>query len=330
MSTGWAERSAGGSGQWNFVIAAQVVLRWQGRTCLTMEVHMHKGLIVLISALGIAACGGGGGGSGGGFATPEDAVRTLTGSQPPLETEADMAARAPGIVSRSDSLISSTVYGNTSHPDVPTFEFRASCSGISCTFREPRSGYTDNLTVRDLSFRTVTEKIALSKHGITLHGGSENGFKVYGSWMRHSGFQVTSHQLTAEGIDFQVRNGLAGGDLTGYAPNSSASWRGVMVGTPATGANRGDFLQGDALLVYDFLDATLDADFANIKNIDKNRAHTVTRIGFDEVPMYTDGTFMAGLSGNRIQGGFYGPNHAEAAGVFEQQNVVGSFGAKKR
>ena len=29
-----------------------------------------------------------------------------------------------------------------------------------------------------------------------------------------------------------------------------------------------------------------------------------------------------------MQGGFYGPEHAETVGVFEKANVVGAFGAK--
>jgi len=51
---------------------------------------------------------------------------------------------------------------------------------------------------------------------------------------------------------------------------------------------------------------------------------------FADVPISGRGTFEAGLSGNRIQGGFYGPGHVEAAGVFEQSNIVGAFGAKRQ
>lgn len=34
--------------------------------------------------------------------------------------------------------------------------------------------------------------------------------------------------------------------------------------------------------------------------------------------------------GARIQGGFHGLGHAEAAGNFEQSHVVGGFGAEKQ
>ena len=46
---------------------------------------------------------------------------------------------------------------------------------------------------------------------------------------------------------------------------------------------------------------------------------------FNDIPVGPQGTFQSGLTGNRIQGGFYGPGHAEAAGVFEQSNIVGAF-----
>ena len=43
-----------------------------------------------------------------------------------------------------------------------------------------------------------------------------------------------------------------------------------------------------------------------------------------------DGTFAAGTTGARIQGGLYEPDHAEAAGVFEQNDIAGAFGAKQQ
>ena len=172
-----------------------------------------------------------------------------------------------------------------------------------------------------------------SKHGITLvrssgrHDGAD--LRAFGAWMRHSGFQVQSTRTTVEGVRVDFRRGLAGGDLTGAAPAGSATWRGLMVGTPATGRDRGDRLQGDARLTYRMAARTLDAAFTDIKNIDRLRDHTTASVRFDGVPVDAGGRFRAGLTGNRIQGGFYGPAHAEAAGVFEQSNIVGAFGARR-
>ena len=292
---------------------------------------MTNRFLVLISILGVAACGGGGGGNT--FETPEDDVRTLTGSSAPLETAASMEARAPSIISRSDSLIMSTIHGETSHADVPTFRLFSDCSGTQCRIRSAELGINIDVSIDDFYFVAPTKTFTLSKHGITLIGSESDLGKAYGSWMQHSGFQVTSSSTTVNGISITEREAIVGGDLTGYSPNFSASWRGVMVGTPATGTNKGDILQGDASLNYGFNAsdyAEIDAAFTNIKNIDKNRSHSVESIRFDDVPVYVGGTFEAGLPGNRIQGGFYGPSYVEAAGVFEQQNVVGAFGAKKR
>ena len=73
----------------------------------------------------------------------------------------------------------------------------------------------------------------------------------------------------------------------------------------------------------------LDAAFTNIKDLDRLAAHSTETVRFDGVTVGNDGTFNSGLTGNRIQGGFYGPNHVEAAGVFEHSNIVGAFGARR-
>ena len=304
-----------------------------GKTSVTMEKHMHKLILFLLAALSLASCGGGGGGGGGGgpfFATSEDDVRRLTNSSAPLESADNMSARVPSIVSRTDSMILTAFHGETSNPNYPTFQLSASCSGTSCIITEPQTRSQFIFNLNDSTFVQASESISLSKNGITLFGNTNSELKVYGSWMQHSTFQVSSVRVNENGVELVGRAGNAGGDLTGSAPSTSATWQGLMVGTPATGSSKGDFLQGDATLTYNVIDATLDADFNSIKNIDRNRDHTVTRIRFVDVPMSADGTFLAGLTGNRIQGGFYGPNHAEAAGVFEQNNVVGSFGARKQ
>ena len=64
--------------------------------------------------------------------------------------------------------------------------------------------------------------------------------------------------------------------------------------------------------------------------MDRGTAHTTETVLFGNVEIDPEGTFEAGLAGNRIQGGFYGPGHAEAAGIFEQSNIVGACGAKRQ
>ena len=126
------------------------------------------------------------------------------------------------------------------------------------------------------------------------------------------------------------RYGIAGGDLTGIQPDMTATWRGLMVGTPRDGALRRNVLQGDAALTYTLGSGALDAAFTDIWNLDTGAAHSTSTLRFDDVPVAHDGTYEAGLTGNRIQGGFYGPDHAEAAGIVEQSGIVGAFGAKRQ
>ncbi len=87
---------------------------------------------------------------------------------------------------------------------------------------------------------------------------------------------------------------------------------------------------GDASLTFDMASGTLDAAFTNIKDLDRNAAHSVAGFRFADVPVSANGTWSAGIPGNLVKGGFYGPAHAETAGVVEQQGIVGAFGALKQ
>jgi len=60
--------------------------------------------------------------------------------------------------------------------------------------------------------------------------------------------------------------GVLGRKPTGSMPDSDMVWQGVMVGTWVEG---GGVLQGDAELLFDAHDSTLDASFFNIENIGK-------------------------------------------------------------
>ena len=300
------------------------------------------------AALLLISCGGGGGGgsSSGGPAAPGAGgtpvntgpdlaeIRTLTGAATSAETAADQEARAAGILARSDSLVASTMYGDTASRDVPTFTAAASCIGGTCTFTESSTGATVSAGLEDVDSSTDNAQAIGTKHGVTLLrlAGREDGvdFRTLGAWLDHSGFGVEAIRFTYEGVRVDARYSLAGGDLAGARPLGSATWQGLMVGMPATGTGRGDRLQGDASLTYSMDTQMLSAAFTNIQNIDRLRAHSVASVRFTGVPVGARGEFQAGVAGNRIQGAFYGSGHAETAGAFEQSNIVGAFGAKRQ
>lgn len=283
----------------------------------------------LLLSFALAACGG-----GSGTRISPDEVATLTGASPAAESAVEQSARAASIVSRSDSLILSTVHGTTTHSDLPNFRLRANCARTRCTLREPRSGVTTTITLDDLEFvNNATTDFSLTKHEITMFRTHATDISSYGAWMDHAGFAVQTETASVDvgglNVDFRSHYGLAGGDLTGSRPTGiSATWQGLMVGTPASGT--GNILQGDAVLEYTLDSGTLDAAFTDIKDLTRNAAHTTDSVRFDDVSVARDGTYRAGATGNRIQGGFYGPEHAETAGIFEQSGIIGAFGAKKQ
>ena len=294
--------------------------------------HPSRIAFAFTAVLALAACGGG----GSSVSDAHDRIRELTGSLPPAESAAAITARVDDLVSRADSLIISSRHQETTLPGSTPVTLRSDCEAAACTFHNPETGFS--YVVRSEDFESVSahvEGIRLTRNGITL-GEAGTDVKAYGAWMHHAVFAVHRERLAVEdggsSYDVLARYGIAGGDLTGSRPAAaSASWRGVMVGTPATGASRGNALQGDAALIWtlDGERSTLVAAFTGIKDLDRLAAHPTEAVHFTGVPVGSDGTFETGSTGNRIQGGFYGPDHAETAGVFEHSNIVGAFGARR-
>lgn len=286
--------------------------------------------LLVISTL--TACGGGGSGE---FRSSPSDIRALTGVSAPVETPEAQAARLPAIVQRTDSLILSTIYGDSDDPALPAeLRIRAECTGTRCTLTEPTTGFTDTVSLSDFEVVEGETEAIGTRHGITVMSAAGRymglDYLDFGAWMHHGGFIInTSDRMEIGGVAIETRYALAGGDLTGNAPAGAATWLGIMVGTPATGSHRGDRLQGDAALSYDFDAGSLDITFSDIKNVDRNTAHSAATVRFTDVPVDSQGAFQAGPTGNRVQGGFYGPDHVEAAGVFEQSNIVGAFGASR-
>lgn len=297
-------------------------------------------LVLAVAATGaLIACGGG---KGPDPFIDRDSAISLTGSTAPIETVANQAARSAAIVERADSLVVSTTYAETDDARIPRFHIVADCSGTRCTLQEPTTRFSQTITLDDLldaESGMVRSRAVLTRNGITLQEGRGGtggpNYRVYGAWMDHGIFAVSTWGTTmpdADGTDIAIaaRVAQAASDLSGSRPSTRATWRGVMVGTPARGGSRDNILQGDATLTYHLASQTLDANFTNIVDLDRNAAHTVQDARFDDVAVAEDGTYRAGGVGNLIQGGFAGPGHLETGGVFEQRGIVGAFGAVRQ
>ena len=163
----------------------------------------------------------------------------------------------------------------------------------------------------------------MTKNGITTIawngkklGGSMQSVSydadAYGSWMDYSGFAVFNTKVNGD-YNATAQFGMASGDLHGREPKSvydTATWSGLMVGTPTSGADKGDQLQGKAVLTYsnhpddDPANSTVDVAFTEIKNLDRLRNHSVTTISFNNIPVGSDGTFKSASNDKDIQGAF--------------------------
>ncbi|MXX87970.1 MAG: transferrin-binding protein-like solute binding protein [Boseongicola sp. SB0677_bin_26] len=288
-----------------------------------MRRHSGCGLaLAAMAVLSLAACSEGGD------------IRELTGLSAPAETAAAQQARQQGIAARADSLVLSTTHAEVVHPDgTPASRWLATCSGTRCELQDPATGDMDARDVANFPVLRGDAEAIGSAHGITLvsETGQIAGLDrtAFGAWMEHGSFGLFDDRFVGEGIEATHLYALALGDLTDRPLGGSATWLGIMVGTPIAGDGEGDRLVGTAALNYDLAAGGLDAAFSGIKNIDRGRAHSVATVIFADLEVGPDGTFARGQAGGRIQGGFYGPGHAEAAGIFEQSHIVGAFGATR-
>ena len=170
--------------------------------------------------------------------------------------------------------------------------------------------------------------------GRNEEAGIATDFESLGGWLDYSAFGAEVNSIVSgvsDGVD--LRGTIWGGayslgDATGTTPAfGNATWTGTMVGgdTSST-ANRGNRIQGDATLTFDLSQRDLDVAFTNIRDIDAGRQHG--NIAWQNIPVLS-GSFSTGLDGNSIDGRFYGPNHEEVGGIFERNQIIGAFGAKR-
>jgi len=175
-------------------------------------------------------------------------------------------------------------------------------------------------------------------HGITLEKGTVKSSlgsytterEAYGYWGDEGFFSVSTNIRSPGSLgDVDIyggRTASAGGKLSGSAPEFSATYRGLMVGTPAAYDQQ---LVGDAEITYTASDNQVDADFTRIRDSETGRYHSVREVNFRDVAVNSVGRYEKGYGSNRIQGGFGGSNHESTAGVFEKSGIIGAYGARK-
>ena len=182
----------------------------------------------------------------------------------------------------------------------------------------------------------------VTKDGVTVYRQTRPD-NALGGVLKHSAFasfvktgKVGYHTPGNVGgfVGYTARYGVAGGDLTGSRP-VQATWKGVMVGHAHAESVRGDELLGASTLTYDTGANSVDVSFTGIKNLTKERAHSVESITASGLPVSQTGGFngLANAGYTEINGAFYGPAHAETAGTIYHRGddaFTGAFGAKRQ
>lgn len=124
---------------------------------------------------------------------------------------------------------------------------------------------------------------------------------------------------------------MALGEAPGTNPAAgSGRWTGSMVGvdrTTGTGT-RGNLVRGEAEIgISDFRNPTVSVMFSNIIDVTTNEPKD--DIGWNAIPL-AEGVFETDAAdGSRIEGEFFGADHAEVGGLFEKQGLFGAFGATR-
>ena len=221
----------------------------------------------------------------------------------------------------------------------------ANCSGATCTISAlgqqetiSLSEFTDDLedewptaTETYRGVRLIKDIKGIEADAIGDIGDLSGGLAGFGGWLDHNFFIVVRATLSdADSGDFSIPLVLSIGDAAGTNPApiaGSATWSGVMVGTDMSATALRSQIRGDAdITVSDFTNPTVGVAFTKIRNPDTGDSRG--DMTWSGIPL-TDGGFGMGSDGNSIEGRLYGPNHEEVGGVFEREQVIGAFSAKR-
>ena len=298
---------------------------------------LRLGIILFSLATALSACGGGSG------------TKTVPPPSPSLITYDTMVSEVSAIVQASDRLMMTDLL--FAHPNTPEGNrFQTSC-GLGQCQASLYGLYSLGISKADFEFadRTDDHRFFTGSGGVKMadvrgryeEAGLATDFKNLGGWLDYNAFAVESSRIVSavsDGVD------LAGtvfnwaysiGDATGTTPAfGNATWTGTMVGSDTSSlANRSNRVRGDATLSFNLSRSDIDVAFTNIHDIDAE--HRYDNITWQNVPVAA-GHFAIfaerlrpEIARDFIDGRFYGPNHEEAGGIFESNNIVGAFGAKR-
>ena len=288
--------------------------------------------------------GGSSSSSGGSSSSFAERARDVTNAESPALTPAQIQQRIERLGSNGNDLFveTSRLHVQTDNENIPDTVIDPDCVGTTCTY----TSTDDNLDEFVVALRGAADEserqVILTRNGITtnlieiedrLVGVIEGNFRSYGAWLENGSFSVIRETGDlSEGVEASFIYGfLYLGNETGSTPSGDATYQGLMVGSPVGGEHRGNILQGDATLEYALADNEINAQFTEIRDLDRGVAHATESISFAPIGVDEDGVFFSEDSvspaDKYIVGAFAGPDHDEVLGIFESDGIAGTFGA---
>ena len=164
----------------------------------------------------------------------------------------------------------------------------------------------------------------------------DGGWRAYGVWIDHSAAFLSRYAGSGEYAYLFIASSFGARSGEPLPVEGSANWRGAMVGVDVATTDR---YAGSANLTATFgAGQRMEVSFTDIGNVETGASREDILFS-DETPvgLYAYGRFF-GHSGHDdfnqapiyLDGLFYGPDHAEAAGVFGYNELIGAFGARKQ
>ncbi|MYD07264.1 MAG: transferrin-binding protein-like solute binding protein [Acidimicrobiaceae bacterium] len=164
----------------------------------------------------------------------------------------------------------------------------------------------------------------------------DGDWRAYGAWMDHSAAFLSRYGAGGGSTGFFIASAFGSRSEEPLPVEGSVTWRGAMVGVDVVTADR---YAGSANLVATFGEGQrMDVSFTDIANVETGASREdILFSDLANVGLYDGGQFF-GHSGHDdfdrapiyLDGSFFGPNHAEAAGVFGYNELIGAFGARMR
>ena len=128
--------------------------------------------------------------------------------------------------------------------------------------------------------------------------------------------------------------GVANDATPAAVQGMTATWMGMMIGADVSDTvTRGQFLRGDATLVIDDLaNPDIGVVFSDFRDLETGATLADRTIAPRQNVPLEGGSFGDKPAGSDdyIQGRFVGENHGGVVGIFERNNVVGSFGGNRQ